>query len=111
MSNGNLIFNFGKRLKELRESKNLNQDDIARKLNITRAAISSYETDKAVPRLEILKELCLIYNISSDYLLDLNIKGNDCILLDDDLTDEQKEMIKVMVNNLTKGLLKLNKKY
>lgn len=106
----NTVFNFGKRLKELRESKKLRQEDVAQKLGISKAAVSCYETDQTLPRLEIVKALCSIYGVSSDYLLDINIGVNDCILLNDGLTDQQKELLKNMVSGLTEEFLYLNQK-
>lgn len=59
---------FGDRLKELREDKNLNQDELANMVNLTRSAISSYETNTNVPSLEVAIKLADIFEVSLDYL-------------------------------------------
>lgn len=59
---------FGDRLKELREDKNLNQDELASMVNLTRSAISSYETNTNAPSLEIAVKLADIFDVSLDYL-------------------------------------------
>lgn len=59
---------FGDRLKELREDKNMNQDELANMVNLTRSAISSYETNTNVPSLEIAIKLADVFEVSLDYL-------------------------------------------
>lgn len=57
------------RLKELRLSNNLTQEQIAQKLNITRNAYTLYETGKNNPTIETLKKLADIYKTSIDYIV------------------------------------------
>ena len=59
---------FGDRLKELREDKNMNQDELASLVCLTRSAISSYETNTNVPSLEIAIKLADVFEVSLDYL-------------------------------------------
>lgn len=59
---------FGDRLKELREDKNMNQDELASLIHLTRSAISSYETNTNVPSLEIAIKLADVFEVSLDYL-------------------------------------------
>lgn len=60
---------YGNRLKEMREEKGLSQEELARKLNISRQAISKWENDKTEPDLKSLKMLCDIYEITLDQLV------------------------------------------
>ena len=59
------------KLKELREDKDIKQKDLAFILNITQNTYSNYENEKTEPPYEILKKLCLFYNVSADYILEL----------------------------------------
>ncbi|MBN1079242.1 helix-turn-helix domain-containing protein [Clostridium botulinum] len=69
--------NFGNRLKELREDKELKQSELANMLNIARNTISSYESNINEPSLDILVKIADIFNVSLDYLLcRTNIKYN-----------------------------------
>lgn len=73
---------FGSRLKELRIERNSSQKEIADDIGISITAISQYESDSRFPNEDILKRLCLYYNVSSDYLLELtdtkcSIPNND----------------------------------
>ena len=43
-----------KNIKELRNSKNISQEDLAKTLNVTRQAISNWENNKAQPDIDML---------------------------------------------------------
>ena len=62
---------FGSRLKELRIENNISQKQVAIDMGISTTTISQYESDNRFPNEDMLKRLCLYYNISSDYLLGL----------------------------------------
>lgn len=63
---------FAEKLKEARKNKKLSQEQVAEILNISRSNISKYENGNLEPTIQTLKEFCRLYEISSDYLLDLN---------------------------------------
>lgn len=54
-----------------RKSKNMKQKDVAKMLNITRSCYANYEQGVREPEIETLKKLCLIFDISADYLIGL----------------------------------------
>ena len=60
--------NFYKRLKSLRKEKNVNQMDLAELLNVTRATISAYETNKIMPPYDKIKILADYFCVSVEYL-------------------------------------------
>ncbi len=57
------------RLKELRIQKQWTQEQVARRIGVTRAALSMYENGTRQPSYEILIEFSILYNVSCDYLL------------------------------------------
>lgn len=61
----------GKRLKHIRESKDLYQVEVAEAIGSSKAVISNYERDLRDPDTEILATLASYYNVSVDYLLGL----------------------------------------
>lgn len=61
--------NLGDKLFELRKSKNLTQDDVAEKLNVTRQTISKWETNQSTPEFDKIVPLCELYGISPNELL------------------------------------------
>jgi len=61
-----------KRLRKLRTSLQLTQQEIADKLHISRVRYNQYETGKRQPDNEMLKIISNFYKVSVDYLI-----GND----------------------------------
>ncbi len=59
------------KIKELREDKDYTQEEIAEILNCKQNTYHQYETEKRQIPLEALKKLCMFYNVSADYILDL----------------------------------------
>ncbi|HHX94866.1 MAG TPA: helix-turn-helix transcriptional regulator [Clostridia bacterium] len=59
----------GKRLKELRTLKKLNQIDVANVLGIERSTYGKYETGDSSPDYERLIQLADFFGVSVDYLL------------------------------------------
>lgn len=62
---------YGKRLKELRIEKGLTQKELAKKINTTQSTIGKYEREELQPNVEIIIQICKLFNISSDYLIGL----------------------------------------
>ena len=63
------------RIKDLREDKDLTQQEISQFLNVSQVAYSYYELNKRSIPLEILCRLADFYNTSIDYLL---YRTNNC---------------------------------
>lgn len=61
--------NIGEKLYELRKGKNLSQEEVADKLNVTRQTISKWETNQSTPDFDKIKPLCELYGITADELL------------------------------------------
>lgn len=59
----------GKKLKEARLNKDLTQEVIAEKLNVSRQTISNWENEKSYPDIISVIELSNLYSISLDDLL------------------------------------------
>lgn len=75
-----------KRLRELREDRDLNQSKIAKYLNMSQTGYSKYETGENDIPSKILINLALFYNTSVDYILELT---------DNPLAYERKEKKKI----------------
>ena len=59
------------RLKDLRKDADLTQSQLGSKTNMTQRKISYIENNICEPSIEDIKEICLFFKISADYLLDL----------------------------------------
>ena len=59
----------GKRLVQLRRKNQWSQQELASKLNISRASYSQYEIDQREPSLETLAKISDVYDVSLDFLI------------------------------------------
>lgn len=62
---------FGEKLKELRSEKGLTQKQLADEIGSAQSAIAYWEANKQEPTISALKKLCKFFEVSADYLLDL----------------------------------------
>ncbi|MBE6089810.1 MAG: helix-turn-helix transcriptional regulator [Clostridium beijerinckii] len=63
------------RLRELREEKEMNQDEVAKKINVSRSTYANYESNRAVPSIQTLIDLANLHEVSVDYIVgNTNIK-------------------------------------
>lgn len=62
----------GNKLKELRISEGLTQQELSMRLGISRVNYTRYETDKVRPDYETLIKLADFYNVSLDEIFDRN---------------------------------------
>lgn len=67
---------FSKILKELRQSRNITQDELAKYLNVSRPTIAGYETKGKQPDFDKLCKLAEYFNVSIDYLITGNSDYN-----------------------------------
>ena len=58
-----------KGLREIRKNKKLNQLQVAMALNISREALSHYETGKREPSLSLLVQISKYFNVSIHFLI------------------------------------------
>ena len=59
------------RMKDLREDRDLSQEDIAKVLQTTQEQISKYETGRQMMGIDKYVKLAKYYNVSLDYLTGL----------------------------------------
>lgn len=92
-----MVYDFGLRLKSLREKRNLSQSDVAARLEVTRSTISGYECNTITPSVEQLVKLALLHNTSLDYMMGLE---NRYHLYLDDLSESQQQAILDIVERI-----------
>ena len=66
-----MIVVIAEKIKALRVKQNLTQSDIAKKLGITRSSVNAWEMGISTPSTQYIVELALLFNVSSDYLLNI----------------------------------------
>ncbi len=87
------------KLKELRKSANLKQQELAEILNLDASSISKYETGKATPSPDILLKIANYFHVTTDYLL-----NNDMQL------DKEQQNINDIPLSVDEGALLLQEK-
>lgn len=93
------MVNMGKKLKQLRQEKNLTQKQIADRIGVAVSAVCSYETGVRYPTYDSLIKLARIFHVTTDYLIGMtenrwiDVKGLDEeeIALIENLVDKLRE--------------------
>ena len=60
---------FAKRIRELRKSNGLTQEELGKLVNISKVSISFYESGARMPSLDTLTALCDVFKVDLEYLL------------------------------------------
>ena len=60
---------FNKKLQDIRKRHKLTQEQLSQKLNISRTAVSKWESGRGFPNIEALKNISKFFNIPIDQLL------------------------------------------
>ena len=94
--------NLGERLFELRKTKNLTQDEVAEKLNVTRQTVSKWETNQSTPDFDKILPLCELYEISTEELL----KGEKQEKTEENNYNNEEKENKNNYENMTKNQIK-----
>lgn len=90
---------FGEKLYALRKKAGMSQEDLGQKLKVSRQTIFKWETDAACPEYKKIKEICITFGVSADYLI---FEGNgeeqngQEVLSDNDGQAEQCESVAVL---------------
>ncbi|MCL2838150.1 MAG: helix-turn-helix domain-containing protein [Oscillospiraceae bacterium] len=72
------MLEFKERLQLLRALNKVSQEDFAKALNISRGAVSGYETGIRTPDIDVLQNTAEFFGVSADYLLGISdVKNTD----------------------------------
>lgn len=77
---------FNENLKYLRKKEGLTQEQLAEKLNVSRQAVTKWESGQALPDIVNLKELAVLFGVTTDELLG-DEKSKNATSLDKKLKD------------------------
>ena len=67
----------GEKIKLLRKSKNLTQNELGKLLNVSFQAVSKWEKNVSQPDIETIKKICEIFEINVDNFLKDNFFCNN----------------------------------
>lgn len=91
------------RIKLLREEQNLNQSQLAEKLNIAISSISQYESGDRIPSDDIKIKLANFFDVSLDYLMGLSEIRNPYVFFT--LSKMIKDLSQEEVNEVIKYIM------
>ena len=74
----------GEKIKDLRRTVNITQEELAEKIGVSRQAVTKWESDIGMPDVENLKNIATLFNISIDELLDYRKEILGDIVLEED---------------------------
>lgn len=66
----------GEKIANLRISANISQEELAEKIAVSRQSVSKWEMDQALPQINKILQLCELFNVSADELLQDKITLN-----------------------------------
>ena len=89
----------GENIKKLRTSYNLNQVELAKKLNVSKQCVSNWENDNIQPSIEMLELLANFFSVSTDFLLGRDNKNTIDV---DGLSIEEVAHIKLIISDILK---------
>ena len=89
------IYGIGDRIKAQRVKRKMSQKQLADRLALTQSTISSYESEQTLPSKEILYQLAVIFDCTTDYLLGLNSRRFICV---DNLSAPQEDALRRLVD-------------
>lgn len=81
---------FAKQIKQLRAANQLTQEQLARQLNVSRQTISSWETGRNLPDLEMVVVLAKLFEISLDTLILGDDKMENKLIDDGNLVNKSR---------------------
>ena len=88
------------RIKNLREQHLLTQMELSKKLGITRSSVNAWEMGISVPSTQSLVQLAQIFDMSTDYLLGLDVAF---AIRTDGLSDNDIQLVHSIVQRLKNG--------
>lgn len=100
--NINLI---SKYLQLLRKNHGYTQEDLAKKLNVSRQAVSKWETGTTIPELEILLKLSKLYGITINEIIEPSIQPQKITDFEQISTIPENELIEVLRQFDTRALV------
>ena len=99
------MYIISKHLQFLRKSHNYTQDDLAKKLDISRQAVSKWETGMAIPDLEVLLKISKLYNITINDILEPKVQPKRITDFEQISTISERELKEVLKQFDTNSLV------
>lgn len=84
-------------IKQLRQSRNLSQVELARALGVTKQSISNWENNNIQPSIDMLIHLAHFFSVSTDFMLGLDQRK---FIEISGLTDQQLAHVTMIIDDI-----------
>lgn len=91
--------NFGEKLRELRKSQKLTQQQLADRLGVAKSVVSYYESGDRFPSYDVMVKIAHTFHVTTDYLLDVERKR---VLDVSDLSEDNIAVLQTVADALRK---------
>lgn len=98
--NNEQVYDFGIRLRQLREDRGLSRDALAKKVGVSKESIYRYENNIQSPSLEKTRQIAIVLRTSVDYLVGLDDKYTVKLPT---MTKEQRDALNVFLRVFVEG--------
>lgn len=89
--------NFGEKLRNLRTSQKLTQQQLADRIGVAKSVVSYYESGDRYPSYDVLVKIARIFHTTTDYLLDVS---KDKVVDVTGLSDEDISVVRTVAEAL-----------
>ena len=79
----------GEKIKVLRKSKKITQEELSYELGVSRQTVHKWERNEARPGTDNIKSLCVFFKVSSDYFINESAKVGENVVADGTTTIEE----------------------
>lgn len=87
----------GDRIRELRNSHQLSQVDLAKQLHVSKQTISNWENNNVPPSIDTLIRIAVFFDVSTDYLLEFT---HERVINADGLSNTQIAHIQAIIQDI-----------
>lgn len=99
---------FGQRLARFRKEKNLTQEEVGNKMNVSGQAVSKWENDISYPDVSVLIDLSELLGVTLDDLLGKEKPQTTVILPTEERKDINQLMLKVIIDSKDGDKVRVN---
>ena len=100
------MLNIGDRIIQLRKQQDFSQEELAKRVKVSRTIIGNYERNANTPSIEVIVKLAKVFNVSVDYLVgegQLSALDKDLLRRIEDierLDDDTKKHLFFFIDNI-----------
>ena len=76
--------NTAQRLQQLRKEKGMSQEELAEKMNVTRQAVSKWESAQTIPDVEKILAMSRLFGVTTDYLMKEELEAEEFLEVPED---------------------------